>query len=59
MVAMAITRIQLFSLPVTDQDRAKAFYVDTLGFELIADTAMGPDQRWVRVRPAATPRSRW
>jgi catechol 2,3-dioxygenase-like lactoylglutathione lyase family enzyme len=52
MVAMAITRIQLFSLPVTDQDRAKAFYVDKLGFELVADTAMGPDQRWVQVRPA-------
>jgi catechol 2,3-dioxygenase-like lactoylglutathione lyase family enzyme len=48
---MAITRIQLFSLPVTDQDRAKAFYVDTLGFELVADTAMSPDQRWVQVRP--------
>jgi catechol 2,3-dioxygenase-like lactoylglutathione lyase family enzyme len=48
---MAITRIQLFSLPVTDQDRAKAFYVDKLGFELVSDTAMGPDQRWVQVRP--------
>jgi predicted enzyme related to lactoylglutathione lyase len=52
MAAMAITRIQLFSLPVTDQDRAKAFYLDKLGFELVADTAMGPDQRWVQVRPA-------
>ena len=51
MAAMAITRIQLFSLPVTDQDRAKAFYLDKLGFELVADTAMGPDQRWVQVRP--------
>ena len=49
---MAITRIQLFSLPVADQDRAKAFYVDKLGFELVSDTAMGPDQRWVQVRPA-------
>lgn len=48
---MAITKVQLFSLPVTDQDRAKAFYVDTLGFELVADTAMGPGQRWVQVRP--------
>jgi predicted enzyme related to lactoylglutathione lyase len=51
MAAMALTRIQLFSLPVTDQDRAKAFYLDKLGFELVADTAMGPDQRWVQVRP--------
>ena len=36
---------------MTDQDRARDFYVDTLGFELVADTSMGPDQRWVQVRP--------
>jgi len=48
---MAITHVQLFSLPVTDQDRARDFYVDTLGFELVADTALGPDMRWVQVRP--------
>ena len=48
---MSISQVQLFSLPVTDQDRARDFYVDTLGFELIADTPMGPDQRWVQVRP--------
>ena len=48
---MTITQVQLFSLPVSDQDRARDFYVDTLGFELVSDTAMGPDQRWVQVRP--------
>jgi catechol 2,3-dioxygenase-like lactoylglutathione lyase family enzyme len=48
---MTITHFQLFSLPVGDQDRARDFYVDTLGFELMADTSMGPDQRWVQVRP--------
>ena len=48
---MAITQFQLFSLPVTDQDRARDFYVDVLGFELVSDTMMGPDQRWVQVRP--------
>jgi catechol 2,3-dioxygenase-like lactoylglutathione lyase family enzyme len=48
---MSIAQIQLFSLPVTDQDRARDFYVDTLGFELVADTTMGPGQRWVQVRP--------
>ena len=48
---MTITQVQLFSLPVGDQDRARDFYLDTLGFELVADTAMGPDQRWVQVRP--------
>ena len=49
---MAIGKVQLFSLPVTDQGRARDFYVDVLGFGLVADTSMGPDQRWVQVRPA-------
>ncbi|MEQ4305495.1 glyoxalase superfamily protein [Plantactinospora sp. B6F1] len=48
---MAITQIQLLSLPVTDQDRARDFYVDTLGFELLGDNRTGPDQRWVQVGP--------
>jgi catechol 2,3-dioxygenase-like lactoylglutathione lyase family enzyme len=48
---MSITHVQLFSIPVTDQDRARAFYVDTLGFELVADVEMGPGMRWVQVRP--------
>jgi Lactoylglutathione lyase and related lyases len=51
MPVMTITQVQLLSLPVTDQDRARDFYVDALGFELVADTRMGPDQRWVQVRP--------
>src|SRR5438270_6734125 len=48
---MAITHIQLLSVPVTDQDRARDFYVDVLGFDLVADMPMGPDQRWVQVAP--------
>jgi catechol 2,3-dioxygenase-like lactoylglutathione lyase family enzyme len=48
---MAITHIQLLSVPVADQDRAIRFYVDTLGFDLIADNAMSPAQRWVQVAP--------
>ena len=48
---MAITHVQLLSVPVSDQDRARDFYVDTLGFELIADTQMGPGMRWVQVAP--------
>ncbi|MGH3378646.1 MAG: VOC family protein [Actinoallomurus sp.] len=48
---MAITHIQLLSVPVSDQDRAKDFYLNTLGFDLVADDMMGPDQRWVQVRP--------
>lgn len=54
---MGITAVQLFSLPVSDQDRAKAFYVDVLGFESVADVAMGPGMRWVQVRPPGGPTS--
>ncbi len=48
---MAITQVQLFSIPVSDQNRARAFYVDVLGFKLLADTWMGPQMRWVMVAP--------
>lgn len=48
---VAMRRVQVLSVPVTDQDRAKAFYVDALGFDLLEDTPMGPDMRWVQVRP--------
>jgi len=50
-MAVTITHIQLFSVPVTDQDRALRFYRDVLGFEVVRDNAMGPDQRWVQVAP--------
>jgi catechol 2,3-dioxygenase-like lactoylglutathione lyase family enzyme len=48
--AVALKHLQVMSLPVSDQDRAKAFYVDTLGFSLVSDTEIGP-LRWVQVRP--------
>ena len=48
---MTISQVQLFSVPVSDQDRARDFYVDVLGFELVNDESMGPDMRWLAVRP--------
>ena len=48
---MPITRVQLLSVPVSDQDRARDFYIGTLGFTLVSDTQMGPDMRWVLVAP--------
>ncbi|WBB67505.1 VOC family protein [Micromonospora sp. WMMD812] len=48
---MTVTHLQLISVPVRDQDRARDFYVDVLGFDLQADNPMGPDQRWVQVGP--------
>jgi catechol 2,3-dioxygenase-like lactoylglutathione lyase family enzyme len=40
---------------VADTDRAIEFYVDTLGFEKVVDTPMGPGQRWVEVAVAGAP----
>ena len=39
-------------VPVSDQERAIAFYVDTLGFEKRADVPFGDGYRWVEVAPA-------
>ncbi|HEX4058609.1 MAG TPA: VOC family protein [Galbitalea sp.] len=48
---MAISHVQVISVPVTDQDRARDFYVEALGCELAADFQMSPDMRWVMVKP--------
>ena len=47
---MTINNITVVSVPVSDQERAKAFYVDTLGFEVREDRSM-PGMRWVLVAP--------
>lgn len=36
---------------VADTDRAIDFYCNTLGFEKVVDEPMGPDMRWVEVKP--------
>ena len=49
-----ITHPLFVNIPVSDQDRALQFYVETLGFELVGDTPMGPDEgapRWIQVAP--------
>ena len=44
--------LSLVSLVVADYDAAIAFYVDTLGFDLVTDTYQpAQDKRWVVVRP--------
>jgi len=48
---MPVTQLQVVSIPVSDQDRAKSFYLDTLGFRLVSDEPMGPDQRWLQLAP--------
>ena len=39
------------TLVVDDYDRAIAFYVGTLGFQLLQDLDLGDGKRWVRVAP--------
>jgi predicted enzyme related to lactoylglutathione lyase len=48
---MAIQDIVVMSVPVSDPERAKTFYVDTLGFELLRDDQSIPGIRWVQVAP--------
>lgn len=48
---MQLNRLVIVSVPVSDQDRAKAFYVDTLGFQLRRDNPLGDGLRWVEVAP--------
>lgn len=44
-------KIATLSLLVADYDDAIAFYRDTMGFSLVADTPLGPGKRWVLVAP--------
>jgi catechol 2,3-dioxygenase-like lactoylglutathione lyase family enzyme len=39
------------SVPVSDQKRAKEFYVDTLGFEPLVDNSEREGMRWIEVAP--------
>jgi catechol 2,3-dioxygenase-like lactoylglutathione lyase family enzyme len=47
-----ITQVGTVIVPVSDQDRAIDFYVETLGFEKRSDTPYGRGDRWVEVAPA-------
>jgi uncharacterized glyoxalase superfamily protein PhnB len=56
---MTLGRISLITLPVTDQDRAKAFYHDALDFTVKMDYVMGEEvagaagagARWLTLTP--------
>ena len=55
---MTVNKITMISLPVSDQDRAKSFYVDKLGFSVAMDYVMGNAEageragnRWVMLIP--------
>jgi catechol 2,3-dioxygenase-like lactoylglutathione lyase family enzyme len=44
-------KLELIVVPVTDVDRAKAFYADQLGFIVDVDDSPGPDVRIVQLTP--------
>lgn len=46
-----ISEIGTVFVPVADQDRALAFYVEALGFEKRADFVYGDGSRWIEVAP--------
>ena len=45
------TEIGTVFVPVSDQERALAFYVEQLGFEPRADFTYGDGSRWIEVAP--------
>jgi len=50
-----INDIRTVGVPVTDQERALGFYVETLGFEKRLDAPFGEGKRWIEVAPAGAP----
>ena len=45
-----ITEVRTVAIPVSDQDRAVAFYTESLGFEKRLDAPF-PGGRWIEVAP--------
>ncbi|TXI22357.1 MAG: hypothetical protein E6Q67_06310 [Roseateles sp.] len=52
---MALLGFEILSVPVREPQRAKAFYRDVLGFELIREEPMGPGMTWIQLAPAGQP----
>jgi catechol 2,3-dioxygenase-like lactoylglutathione lyase family enzyme len=48
---MAVNNLEVISVPVSDQERAKRFYADKLGFAVQMDGTFGEGMRWVMLRP--------
>ncbi|OHV22428.1 glyoxalase [Parafrankia soli] len=50
-----ITNISLVTIYCLDQDKARDFYVDVLGFEPRTDVSMGGEFRWVTIGHPSQP----
>jgi catechol 2,3-dioxygenase-like lactoylglutathione lyase family enzyme len=51
MLALMDWKIELVAIPVTDVDRAKAFYVDQVGFNADHDYQVNEELRFVQLTP--------
>ena len=49
---MTVRKVQIVSLPVSDPARARDFYRDALGFDVIEDQPLGPSMRWLQMGPS-------
>ena len=45
-----ITHLKFVSVPVSDQDRALAFFTEKLGFRVATDQPFTDKQRWIELR---------
>ena len=48
-------RLELVTVPVADVDRAKAFYVDQVGFSTEQDVQVDDEHRFVELMPPGSP----
>jgi catechol 2,3-dioxygenase-like lactoylglutathione lyase family enzyme len=44
-----IKAVKFVSIPVTDQERALAFYTEKLGFRILTDQPFNDKQRWIEL----------
>src|SRR5438552_3354698 len=54
---MALNNLEVVSVPVSDQERAKRFYTGQLGFTVVMHGTFGEGMRWVVLQPPLT--TRW
>jgi predicted enzyme related to lactoylglutathione lyase len=45
-----LKQIKFVSIPVSDQDRALAFWTEKLGLQVTTDQPMGPGTRWIELK---------
>jgi catechol 2,3-dioxygenase-like lactoylglutathione lyase family enzyme len=45
-----IRGMKFVGIPVSDQDRALAFYCESLGFKVVTDQPFDDKQRWIELR---------